>query len=53
MRAIAKTTNDSKGHDPGSEKCEQYEEENIVSFHGHKNVLSNFYPVDVNVNGKI
>lgn len=42
------------GHDPGSEKCEQYEDdsENIVAFHGHKNVFSNFYPVDVNVNGE-
>lgn len=27
------------------------ESENIVAFHGHKNVLSNFYSVNVNVNG--
>lgn len=36
--------------EPGSKKCEQYEEdsENIVAFYGHKNLLSNFYSIDVN-----
>lgn len=40
-------------HEPGSKKCEQYDEdsENIVAFHGHKNLLSNFQSIDVNVNG--
>lgn len=39
---------------PVQKKCEQYDEdgENTVAFRGHKNVLSNFYPVDVNINGE-
>lgn len=42
------------GHEPGSEICEFYEaqEDRVVAFHGHKNVLSNFFPAELKVNGE-
>ena len=40
-------------HDPGSEKCESYVEnqDNVTSFAGPDNPLSNFYPCFLNVFG--
>lgn len=40
------------GHDPGSEFFDYYEEQddNVLAFHGQKNVLSNFSTADINVN---
>ena len=42
-------------HDPGSEKCESYVEnqDNVTSFAGPDNPLSNFYPCFLNVFGVI
>ena len=41
------------GHEPGSENCPHFvEDSNVEAFNGEKNVLSNFYPCDLSINGE-
>ena len=43
------------GHKPGSDLCPQYIEDNskeVEAFDGHENVLSNFFPCELNVFGE-
>lgn len=42
----------NSGHKPGDSKCTSYEvQENVVSFNGENNILSNFHPCDLQAFG--
>ena len=42
----------TEGYNPGDEVCEAYEKQNnLMPFNGAENVLSNFYPCDLDIYG--